>query len=43
MQDVNRKLSRQIIDFAIKNGVRLVRMEDLTGIKKHGKIFMVSQ
>lgn len=37
MQDVNHKISRQIIDFALKNGVRFVRMEDLTGIRNTAK------
>lgn len=37
MKDVNHKISRQIIKFALDNGVRLIRMEDLTGIRKSAK------
>lgn len=33
MKDVNHKLSRQIVNFAQANGVRLLRLEDLTGIR----------
>ncbi len=33
MKDVNHKISRQIIHFAISNGVGVIRMEDLTGIR----------
>jgi putative transposase len=33
MKDVNHKISRQIIKFALSNGVCLIRMEDLTGIR----------
>jgi putative transposase len=33
MKDINHKMSRQIITFAQMNGVHLIRMEDLTGIR----------
>jgi len=33
MKDVNHKISRQIIHFAVSNGVGVVRMEVLTGIR----------
>ncbi|MBP2079558.1 IS605 OrfB family transposase [Oceanobacillus polygoni] len=33
MKEANHKISRQIIEFALKNGVHLIRMEDLTGIR----------
>jgi IS605 OrfB family transposase len=33
MKDMNHKISRQIINFAIANGVGLIRMEDLTEIR----------
>ncbi len=34
MKDVNHKISRQIVHFALANGVGVIRMEDLTGIRK---------
>ncbi|AMV12239.1 transposase [Geobacillus thermoleovorans] len=34
MKDVNHKISRQIVNFALANGVGVIRMEDLTGIRK---------
>lgn len=34
MKDMNHKISRQIINFALANGVGVIRMEDLTGIRK---------
>ena len=37
MKDVNHKISRQIVVFAQANGVRLIRMEDLTGIRHTAK------
>jgi len=37
MKDVNHKISRQIINFAIANGVGLIRMEDLTDIRNRAK------
>ncbi|TQR09856.1 RNA-guided endonuclease TnpB family protein [Psychrobacillus soli] len=36
MKDANHKISRHIVDFALENGVHLIRMEDLTGIR-HSK------
>lgn len=33
MKDTNHKISRQIVDFALENGVHLIRMEDLSGIQ----------
>lgn len=33
MKDTNHKISRQIVNFALENGVHLIRMEDLTGIR----------
>lgn len=36
MKETNHKISRQIIEFALENGVHLIRMEDLTGIR-HSK------
>lgn len=33
MKEANHKISRQIVDFAVENGVHLIRMEDLTGIR----------
>jgi putative transposase len=37
MKDMNHKISRQIINFAIANGVGLIRMEDLSEIRNHQK------
>lgn len=37
MKDMNHKISRQIINFAIANGVGLIRMEDLTEIRNQRK------
>ncbi|WLR51224.1 transposase [Bacillus tianshenii] len=37
MKDVNHKLSRQVVNFALENGVHLIRMEDLTGIRHRAK------
>ncbi|MFZ3578702.1 RNA-guided endonuclease InsQ/TnpB family protein [Virgibacillus sp. DJP39] len=37
MKDVNHKISRKIVEFALANGVRLIRMEDLTGIRNTAK------
>src|SRR5699024_2831400 len=34
MKDTNHHISRQIVNFAQANGVHLIRMEDLTGIRK---------
>ncbi|WJQ10980.1 transposase [Geobacillus stearothermophilus] len=34
MKDMNHKISRQIVHFALANGVGVIRMEDLTGIRK---------
>jgi len=33
MRDLNHKISRKIVNFAAENGVRCIRMEDLTGIR----------
>lgn len=33
MKDLNHKISRQIVHFAVTNGVGLIRLEDLTGIR----------
>ncbi len=33
MKETNHKISRQIVKFALENGVHLIRMEDLTGIR----------
>ncbi|KXH81694.1 RNA-guided endonuclease TnpB family protein [Sporosarcina sp. HYO08] len=37
MKNTNHKISRQIVDFALENGVHLIRMEDLTGIRHSRK------
>ncbi|MCR2821265.1 RNA-guided endonuclease InsQ/TnpB family protein [Lederbergia panacisoli] len=37
MKDTNHKISRQIITFAWENGVHLIRMEDLAGIRHSAK------
>ena len=34
MKDMNHKISRQIVNFALANGVGVIRMEELTGIRK---------
>ncbi|MGJ3222206.1 RNA-guided endonuclease TnpB family protein, partial [Geobacillus thermoleovorans] len=34
MKDQNHKISRQIVNFALANGVGVIRMEELTGIRK---------
>ncbi|WP_139268058.1 RNA-guided endonuclease TnpB family protein, partial [Geobacillus proteiniphilus] len=34
MKGVNHKISRQIVNFALANGVGVIRMEELTGIRK---------
>ncbi|AHA58112.1 transposase, IS605 OrfB [Geobacillus genomosp. 3] len=34
MKDVNHKISRQMVNFALANGVGIIRMEELTGIRK---------
>lgn len=34
MKNLNHKISRQIVHFAAENGVRCIRMEDLTGIRR---------
>ncbi|MFD2074812.1 RNA-guided endonuclease TnpB family protein [Geobacillus jurassicus] len=34
MKDMNHKISRQIVRFALANGVGVIRMEDLAGIRK---------
>lgn len=33
MKNINHRISRQIVDTALMNGVHLIRMEDLTGIR----------
>lgn len=37
MKELNHVISRKIVNFALENGVRLIRMEDLTGIRKTAK------
>ena len=37
MKETNHKISRQIVGFAIQNGVHLIPMEDLTGIRHSRK------
>ncbi|MDN4594613.1 transposase, partial [Polycladomyces subterraneus] len=37
MKDHNHKISRQIVNFAVSNGVGLIRMEDLTDIRNRAK------
>lgn len=37
MKDQNHKISRQIVDFALTNGVGIIRMEDLTEIRNRAK------
>ncbi len=37
IRDVNHKISRQIVNLALENGVHLIRMEDLTGIRYAAK------
>lgn len=37
MKDQNHKISRQIVNYALSNGVGVIRMEDLTGIRNKGK------
>ncbi len=37
MKDQNHKISRQIVHFAIANGVGVIRMEDLTDIRNTAK------
>jgi putative transposase len=37
MKELNHKISRKIVTFALTNGVRLIRMEDLTGIRNTAK------
>lgn len=37
MKNLNHKMSRQIVNFAAENGVRCIRMEDLTGIRYKAK------
>jgi putative transposase len=37
IKDTNHKISCQIVEFAKTNGVRLIRMEDLTGIRQRAK------
>ncbi|SFJ32209.1 transposase, IS605 OrfB family, central region [Thermoflavimicrobium dichotomicum] len=37
MKDQNHKISRQIIDHALANGVGIIRMEDLTDIRNRAK------
>jgi IS605 OrfB family transposase len=37
MKDHNHKISRQIVNFAVANGVGIIRMEDLTGILNRTK------
>ena len=37
MKDYNHKISRQIVNFAIANGVGVIRMEDLTEIRNRAK------
>lgn len=37
MRDQNHKISRQIVNFAIANGVGVIRMEDLTDIRNTAK------
>jgi transposase len=37
MKDHNHKISRQIVNFAVANGVGIIRMEDLTDIRNRAK------
>jgi IS605 OrfB family transposase len=37
MKDHNHKISRQIVNFAVANGVGILRMEDLTEIRNRAK------
>lgn len=37
IKDANHKISRQIVNMALENGVHLIRMEDLTGIRHSAK------
>ena len=37
MKETNHKISRQIVEFALENGVHLIRMEDLTGTRHSRK------
>lgn len=37
MKETNHKISRQIVNFALVNGVHLMRLEDLKGIRLAGK------
>ncbi|MCM3790557.1 RNA-guided endonuclease TnpB family protein [Domibacillus indicus] len=37
MKNLNHTISRQIVHFAAENGVRCIRMEDLTGIRRKAK------
>ncbi|PJW13965.1 transposase [Geobacillus sp. Manikaran-105] len=37
MKEMNHKISRQIVDFALTNGVGIIRMEDLTDIRNRAK------
>lgn len=37
IKDQNHKISRKIVDFAIANGVGIIRMENLTAIREHRK------
>ncbi|AQQ53998.1 RNA-guided endonuclease InsQ/TnpB family protein [Planococcus lenghuensis] len=37
MKEMNHLISRRLVDFAVANGVRTLRMEDLTGIRHSAK------
>jgi IS605 OrfB family transposase len=37
MKDHNHKIRRQIVNFAVANGVGIIRMEDLTDIRNRAK------
>jgi IS605 OrfB family transposase len=37
MKDHNHKISRQIVNFAVANGVEIIRMENLTDIRNRAK------
>jgi len=37
MKEMNHKISRQIVNFALTNGVGIIRMEDLTDIRNRAK------
>lgn len=43
MKDIDHKISRKVIDFAIKNNVTEIRMERLTGIRENANIINKKQ